>query len=205
MQNTAMRLISLFVFFCASLLFLNSCKLNDNSISGSVASFCSKNVAQLDTNFGTNGSFTIDINSVDNGTVYGNGAFDILPSGEIILAGTGNNGTYSTNAVIKLSKDGVLDTSFGTAGIVTIDLGATSPVRSLVADAGGIYIGNKLTGFRGISKLNLDGSIDTTFGTAGRVADTHTGEADAFTKRSDGSLFISGHASGPHGVWHDPY
>jgi uncharacterized delta-60 repeat protein len=109
--------------------------------------------------------------------VYGPFGFDIGPASDF--------------AVVRLEPDGTMDTSFGTGGMVTIDIGATDPNTGLPIhtydSASGVAIqsdgeivvsGTTIVppsnpnGYSddnfAVTRLNPDGSIDTSFGTNGR-------------------------------------
>jgi uncharacterized delta-60 repeat protein len=74
----------------------------------------------LDTSFSTDGKVTTSIGS----DVYGYG-MGIEPAGGIVVAGTvGTHPPHFDMAVVRYTPAGVLDSGFGTGGIVRTDLGA---------------------------------------------------------------------------------
>jgi uncharacterized delta-60 repeat protein len=103
----------------------------------------------------------------------------LQPDGRIILAGLATTVyTSSTDdtdfAVVRLSADGALDTSFGNAGRATadmeqLDFGYAAALQS----DGKIVVGGRVSINRGdesdtgFARFNANGSLDTTFGTAG--------------------------------------
>jgi uncharacterized delta-60 repeat protein len=84
----------------------------------------------LDPSFANAGTTTIDFGGkADEAT-----GVVIQPDGKIIVAGTtGNTGGAHDFAVLRLQPDGVLDTTFGTNGKVTFDLGGPDDNASSVA------------------------------------------------------------------------
>lgn len=82
----------------------------------------------------------------------------LLPDGRFLTSGS---------AVVRFNTDGSLDPTFGTGGVVSSVKGKGLAVA---ADgkvvAGGVYPGTQIEGHNGarVSRLNSDGSPDTTFG-----------------------------------------
>jgi uncharacterized delta-60 repeat protein len=131
------------------------------------------------TTFGSNGRAIANF--------YGRGSFgqasriDIDPLGNIIAGGIArpkNGGSAETNfAAARFTSTGQLDTGFNGTGMVTYDFaGLNENARSIVVQADGKLI---LTGHAQLSstdladfaavRLNFDGTVDTGFGTNGRV------------------------------------
>lgn len=121
-----------------------------------------------------------------NGTIY---TVSIQSDGKLIVGGgfTTYNG-YTINRIARLNTDGTLDTSFhvgtGAAGIVS-----TSAIQS----DGKILIGGYFNTFNGfarkrIARLNIDGSVDTTFN-PGTGANGFIGTC---ALQSDGKIIIGG-------------
>jgi len=76
----------------------------------------------FDATFGTDGMVLTDI-----GTANDSGRAVVVDSaGRIIVAGESYNGSDDDFAVVRYTSTGVLDTSFGTGGIVTTDINADS-------------------------------------------------------------------------------
>lgn len=95
---------------------------------------------------------------------------------------------------------GVLDTTFGTAGIVTSDFGGLADfILSIKLQSTGKIIGAGYT-FNAntdaaLARFNSDGSLDTTFGTAGKVF-VANGSDDAIASSAilaDNSIVVSGY------------
>jgi uncharacterized delta-60 repeat protein len=167
---------------------------------------------RLDTSFGSGGLVYTPIDEFQGNTQdplnffipEARVALDSL--GRILVAGTNTAapvygpsgplgpdlGTRDDFALVRLEPDGRLDTSFGTGGMVTIDIGATDPSTGLpihtddfasgvtVEPNGQIVVSGTTQsppppgGFLNadnfaVVRLNTDGSLDTGFGTDGRA------------------------------------
>ncbi len=79
-----------------------------------------------------------------------------------ITAGTG------PSAMIKLKTDGSIDSSFGTSGVFTYQINGVSPaVKGIHYVAGKLYLSGKLGREKFVTRININGSIDATFGNFG--------------------------------------
>ena len=148
----------------------------------------------LDSSFGTSGTLTLS----------GSGA-DLAdgPSGTFLVAGTSSAATPDAT-VTKYTSTGLLDTSFGTSGVATVDsstLSETGVSASVVN--GKIMVGVKVTTSASgqassysakLVRLNADGSVDSGYGTSG-VATVYSGTAALvrakFTSNGTGILTLS--------------
>ena len=149
-----------------------------------------------DATFGTNGVFTTSLAS---GTDNAN-ALVLQPDGKILVCGTAS----SDFALIRLNTNGTLDTSFDTDGIViTPVLAATDTARDLVLQPDGKIVlaghaGNGTNDDFALVRYNSDGSLDTTFGTSGKVTTAiGAGSDQAFSVglTSTGAIVAGGSAS----------
>lgn len=119
----------------------------------------------LDPTFGTNGYVTF---TLGNENVYAAAAL-VLPNGQLMAV----SGVYAPSADIALQRynaDGTLDPSFGTDGVVTIDVNTGSedrPTDAYVQADGKIVVVGSTDGAILVMRLNADGSLDTSFGTDG--------------------------------------
>jgi hypothetical protein len=155
----------------------------------------------LDMSFGVAGKVTTDFF----------GFFDearavaIQSDGKIVAAGvTFSNDTFTDLALARYNSDGSLDTSFGTAGKVTLGFPMTNERANAVALQGngkilvaGVLFTNTLSANFLIARYNSDGSLDTTFGTAGQVSTDflhNADEANALVLQSDGKIVAAGYA-----------
>ncbi len=91
--------------------------------------------------------------------------------GKIVISGSAN---ISDMAAVRYNTDGTLDSSFGTGGIVRIYFGTTKYVAR-ADDIAGQSDGKLVLFGRGnnqfaIARLNTNGSLDSTFGSGGKLA-----------------------------------
>jgi uncharacterized delta-60 repeat protein len=126
-------------------------------------------------------------------------------AGNIIAAGSGDFGAQSDVTLTRVSKDGVLDTTFGEMGKVILGApGASERAVAVAVLPGGkiLVAGDVLSpGGRALlmGRLNADGSPDATFGTGGMViAPVTDGDDYAADMRVllDGRFVIVGHTAG---------
>jgi len=141
------------------------------------------------TNFGT-----------DNDQAF---ALAIQADGKIVAAGhthTGN--TQYDFGLARYNYDGSLDATFGIGGKVTTDfgtnfdeaLGVTIQADGKIVAVGRTHTGNVQSDFA-IARYNTDGSLDTTFGTGGKVITdfgTNFDEATAVTIQIDNKIVVAG-------------
>ncbi|MBM2837867.1 MAG: hypothetical protein HW415_492, partial [Deltaproteobacteria bacterium] len=132
-------------------------------------------------------------------------ALAIQSDGKIVVAGFTSNGGF---AVVRYNTNGSLDSTFGTGGKVTTSFGSGTVVGfslGIQADgkivvSGGFYDGTNY-GFA-VACYSTGGSLDTTFGTAGKVTtviSTPTGNQVDYTTalkiQSDGKIVVAGHSA----------
>jgi uncharacterized delta-60 repeat protein len=94
--------------------------------------------------------------------------------GKILLAGGGGSSGFS---LMRLSSNGSLDTSFGNQGEVRTSFPSTTVASQIVVQpdgkivlAGGAGVqGRKYVAALDLARYNADGSLDTSFGSQGRV------------------------------------
>ena len=148
-----------------------------------IASNVYSQAGSLDSSFGTGGKVVTSINSGAD-KAY---AVALQTDGKIIVAGmTTNASTGKDFACVRYNSNGTLDSTFGTSGIVTNDVqtGSDDVVYSIAIQADGKII---LAGYSddgsnknaALIRLNTNGTLDTSFGTSGKVlTDFITGRAD---------------------------
>src|SRR5215471_5387552 len=95
------------------------------------------------------------------------------------------------------AADGDLDTTFGSGGIVITDFGGDDVATSVALQSDGKIVAAGRTLVGGVSsfalgRYNSDGSLDTTFGTGGKVTTDSLGDAFALSIRSDGKIVVAG-------------
>ena len=152
----------------------------------------------LDTNFGGGSGY------VSTDIAGGNDRADSLTiqaDGKVVLAGFGFNGTSFDFALVRYNTDGSLDTSFNGTGKVLTDFGANSSdlgneVR-IQADGKVVVAGWSDTGGTNdfaITRYNTNGTLDTGFGTSGKVIINLGGSdlAEGLAIQSDGKILVTG-------------
>ena len=151
----------------------------------------------LDTTFSADGKVTTAIGT-QSSYAYG---VAIQSDGKIVAAGYAymNSSAYDF-ALVRYSTDGSLDSTFGSTGIVTTTFSTTSTdyAYALAIQSDGKLVAAGYTGGNfGLARYNSDGSLDTTFGTSGKVTTgvgTGTDYAYALALQSDGKIVAAGYA-----------
>jgi uncharacterized delta-60 repeat protein len=152
-----------------------------------------------DTTFGTNGATVIMFSSADDNAK----ALDIQSDGKIIIAGGGGKpGSYERSAMVRVAANGVLDTSFGNRGMVSIDFGQPSHLHSVVLQSDGriLVTGESYTtedgGMFTVARYMANGAPDTSFGVDGKVTQAFGTGANAHSMvlQADGKLLIGGYS-----------
>lgn len=132
-------------------------------------------------------------------------AYDLFfqPDGKIVVVGTRADSTYNFSMlVLRLNDDGSIDTSFGINGYAEPDLSPTDDFANAVAPlpGGQMLLAGTSKDNQGINvpvvvRMNGDGSLDNTFGTAGIAALPATEIDNNFLGvgvQSDGSIIACG-------------
>lgn len=154
---------------------------------------------QLDPSFGAGGVFADSTGEFNHTGNFGS-AVALQSDGKIVAGGEIGFNT----GVIRLNSNGTLDSTFGTGGTVTSLLGGNdgnSQVIGLAIQSDGkvvVGISNLQQGFGPmfiVARLNVNGSLDATFGSAG-VVETQIGEfgavASALALQPDGKILLAG-------------
>ena len=159
-----------------------------------------------DQTFGNNGNVV---------TTFGDrtaSAADVVlqADGKIIVVGVSGAGPYSELndfALARYNADGNLDQSFGTAGKVithfpgVFNTGSTATCVALQSDGklvvGGTYKNERTPHQFALARYNSNGSLDSTFGSSGKVMTT-VGTGDAFSfaiaLQSTGRIVLAGYS-----------
>jgi uncharacterized delta-60 repeat protein len=156
----------------------------------------------LDTSFGVGGKVTTDFAG---GSDAGLAAV-LQGDGKIVVAGNAS----SDFALARYNPDGTLDTSFGVGGKVTTDLGGdleTAAAVALQGDGKIVTVGwTLLPAANGpdfaLARYNPDGTLDSTFGTGGKVTTDFEGRSDtarAVALQAGGEILAAGSADLPPG------
>ena len=154
----------------------------------------------LDTSFGENGLL---VSSVNMGYL-GPRAVGIDGDGKIVIGGFISNGENEDFIIARLNADGSLDTSFGggTGKVLTNVGDGDDYLHDLVIQADGkiITVGRADSGTlicEAVVRYNPDGTLDTTFGDAGKVI-VSTGDSSSYTNHvmidNDGKILTGGYA-----------
>ncbi len=160
----------------------------------------------LDTTFDGDGKITAKVG----GSVEGALDMVVRPNGKIVAAGA-LEGEF---ALAQYNADGTLDTSFGTGGKVITEFQsgglASSVAFALILQPDGKVIagGNRAvtSGFYydfALARYNLDGTLDTSFGTGGKVEisfntteQSYDSEIKDLILQPDGKIVAAGYALG---------
>ena len=152
---------------------------------------------RLDLTFGSSGTLTTDFGgNYDYATAVG-----LQADGRIVVAGIEGNdsGAGRDFALARYNPDGGLDVSFGSGGKVTTDFaGAEDNALGMVLQPDGriVVVGYSSRGPSdfALARYNPDGSLDTSFGSGGRVT-TEFGGFDlgyAVALQPDGRIVVAG-------------
>ena len=161
----------------------------------------------LDTSFGTNGVVTEDLDAF-------NDSFNsvvVQSDGKILAGGTSsdpNNSSSGRFALARYNANGTPDTSFDGDGKAFTDFdGGASAINSLALQSDGkIVAGGNASGFVSdfaLARYNTDGTLDTGFGTNGRITTDFAGDADSINSivvQSDGKILAGGEAQSEDGI-----
>ncbi|WP_374586729.1 DUF4214 domain-containing protein, partial [Pseudoduganella sp.] len=165
----------------------------------------------VDLSFGNQGSIKIPDDNVKLNQVL------LQSDGKILAAGSHNAGGYAyTPVVYRFNADGTLDTSFGNGGNCTFSYPSSAASVSAMAiqpdgkivtvSATSVARLSSETSF-GVTRINPDGTLDTTFGNGGKVilsplapfspapsgnGNFYEHHAGSIIVRQDGSIVIGG-------------
>jgi uncharacterized delta-60 repeat protein len=155
----------------------------------------------LDPSFGSGGKVTTPVGPKNDVAA----ALVLQPDGKVVAAGYSSHGYTSDFMLVRYNANGTLDSGFGSGGKAMAALGSGAedganalvlqPDGKLVA-AGGVSNGSR--SFFALARFNANGSLDTSFGQAGKVT-TEIGSsyagAMALALQPDGKLVAAGGAS----------
>jgi uncharacterized delta-60 repeat protein len=155
----------------------------------------------LDKSFGAGGKVITDFfGSEDEAT-----SVAIQNDGKIVAVGSTIKPIIGANrdfALARYNTDGSLDTSFGSGGKVATDFGNSDTALAVAIQQDGkivvagrhfkVFSDGALTGYYfAVARYNSDGSLDTNFGSGGRVTGDF-GELDAIAIQDDGKIIAAG-------------
>lgn len=160
----------------------------------------------LDTTFGTAGKVTTRIGSSTTPTATPF-ALVVQPDGKIVVAGSAVNSTTRADfALVRYTASGELDQTFGTNGKVTTDFSNSDEGLSVALQSDGRIL---VAGFANNQKVfamaryETNGSLDTTFGSLGKVTANPTAGEDVATAvavQPDGRIILAGTADYSQGT-----
>lgn len=157
----------------------------------------------LDNSFGTSGKTTTNLGP--GGFPRDSIAQDIViqRDGKIIAAGYfGGEDAYDF-ALVRYTDDGSLDATFGTDGKATTDFGKSDVALSAVIQSDGkiVVAGYSCVYFSfhsdfALARYNTNGSLDTSFGTEGKVTTDLGGDDAAYfvAIQPDGTIVLPGYS-----------
>jgi uncharacterized delta-60 repeat protein len=127
----------------------------------------------------------------------------LQPDGKLVAAGVAPGGSNYDFALARYNSDGSLDTSFNASGKVTTAIGSsTDDIVDLALQPDGRLVAagfssNGSDNDFAIARYNPDGSLDTSFGSAGKMT-TAIGagkdEASALVLQPDGKPVVAGNS-----------
>jgi uncharacterized delta-60 repeat protein len=157
----------------------------------------------LDTSFGSSGKVIQPIGSSND---YGYSLAIQLLDGKILLGGSCNNGTDYDFCIARFDSNGTLDTSFGTSGKVIQPIGSSHDYGYTLAiqSDGKILLGGHCTNGSNwdfcIARFNSDGTLDTSFGSSGKVIQPIGSSNDygysLAIQLLDGKILLGGYCDG---------
>src|SRR5579859_2587842 len=161
------------------------------ALAGTLAAsaWAANNAGQLDPSFGGSGYVTTPIG--DFAAAQGVTSYD---GGKTVAVGLTDNGTNQDFALARYNKDGSLDTSFGTGGTVTTDFGGDEQATSVTVQGDKIVVAGftssdgYVTAEFALARYNKNGSLDTSFGSGGKVVTDfgdHQDFADSVAVKGD--------------------
>lgn len=129
----------------------------------------------------------------------------LQPDGRIVVVGltqpTKEVPDYGDLLLLRLNTDGSLDNTFGTGGVVTIDLGFEEAGHAVaIQDDGRIVVAGKVSrtdsglyGVRGLlARFLPSGEMDHSFGLDGAITDSGDTEWFALAVHDDGRIVVAG-------------
>jgi uncharacterized delta-60 repeat protein len=158
----------------------------------------------LDPTYGSGGIQTTNLQGLG-GRAY---AVATQPDRKLIVAGfaqTSNSFAGSDFGLVRYNLDGTLDNSFGSGGKVLTDFfNYQDEIRDLAIQVDGKIVAVGLVrspvngaSFFGLARYNPDGSLDSTFGSGGKVTTAVNGNALAVVIQPDGRIVVAGRATPP--------
>jgi len=165
----------------------------------------------LDTTFGPNEQ-GYNYTTISTTTVYADDvdALGVDASGNLLVGGMWLNPSTGTRVdqVLRYTPAGLIDISFANQGIDDLPFGAAQGVEGIGFQSNGqIILGfpsNPSTGTGGVTRLNPNGTLDTTFGSNGYFSDPiGGGPVEIAVQPNDDILFETSFSSSASGIMVD--
>jgi uncharacterized delta-60 repeat protein len=155
----------------------------------------------IDYPFGSSG---ISHTGVDGSQSYAN-ALAIQPDGKLVAVGAVDNGTNDDFAMIRCKTNADMDSTFGFNGQVSTSLSAGDDIAYSVAlqTDGKIVVAGRSGGDFALTRYKINGTLDSTFGTYGKVTTSLTSYSDCAFKvaiQPNGKIVAAGAANNLFGV-----
>ena len=113
------------------------------------------------------------------------------------------NGVSTDFGIARYDSNGAPDTSFGSGGKLTTDIGGAIDIAQnvIVQSNGAILVSGVLTlggdptlGHGGLARYDGNGNPDNSFGTAGKVTLSNLALGEALALQGDGKILVAGNA-----------
>lgn len=152
----------------------------------------------LDNSFGTTGKLLLSPGG-ETGSLEG---LELDVDGKLVATGFLSGSTNYDFAVMRFNPDGTLDNTFSFDGMVTTDFdGASDQAKDVKIQPDGkiLVVGNVFQGQAGIGliRYNTDGTLDTGFGTNGKVVTTYGSYdyGESLALQPDGKAIVVGYTN----------
>lgn len=158
-------------------------------------------VTRWRTDVGTDPDFQGGVVTVDSDARDLAWAVAIQPDGKIVVAGESQGAGSVQASLVRLTADGLVDTSFGSNGRILTNLGGGARVYAVAVDPQGrIVVGGHFIDGSGryqlmLARFTSAGQPDSTFGVGGVVRDLATAfDADRLALQPDGKIVVAGNS-----------
>jgi hypothetical protein len=154
----------------------------------------------VDTTFGTSGMVLVDSGQTGGGQKI----FDVIerPDGKLVALLSYMDPSFNrATRVLQYSEAGVLDTTFNGTGYVDFNFSEDNfdPMTMVLDENGKVLVGGATMGFgdsaMAMARINLDGTLDTTFATGGKFESDLTVGYDSISAikiQDDGKIIVGG-------------
>jgi uncharacterized delta-60 repeat protein len=150
----------------------------------------------LDASFGTRGKVTTAIG--DGPEDYGYGVA-VQADGKIVVAGRSRSGPQVVVTLARYQRNGTLDPSFGSGGVVTTVIGSYAWAQAVVLQPDGkiVVAGTSSDGAQArfaLARYDRNGALDPSFGSGGTVTTAvgSNAQANALVLQPDGRIVAAG-------------